>query len=153
MDSFTLITLFHTTFRKNTWQNGNSGNSHWVWLEIASEVETAFEMFKETENKILFMHKNVFTLPVSFAGSYTEDEPNFPRRNNAISQKMCGVNKRVNFKDFSRPNKGIKYFSRTLIEFKDFPKRPLNFKTFSRLYEPWIKCHFQTRARWSLKRR
>ena len=85
MDSFTLITLLHTTFRKNAWQNGNSGNSHWVWLAIASEVETAFEMFKETENKILFMHKYVFTLPVRFAGSYTEDEPNFPRRNNAIS--------------------------------------------------------------------
>ena len=104
-------------------------------------------MFKETENKILFMHKYVFTLPVTFAGSYTEDEPNFPRRNNAISQKMCGVNKRVNFKDFSRPNKGIMYFSRTLIDFKEFSKRPLKFKTFSRLYEPWIKCHFQTRAR------
>ena len=110
-------------------------------------------MFKETENKILFMHKYVFTLPASFAGSYTEDEPNFPRRNNLISKKMCGVNKRVNFKDFSRSNKGIKYFSGTLIELKDFPKRPLNFKTFPRLYEPWIKCHFQTRARRSLKRR
>ena len=29
------------------------------------------------------MHKNVFTLPVSFTGSYAEDEPNFPRQNNA----------------------------------------------------------------------
>ena len=34
------------------------------------------------------MHKNVFTLPVSFAGSYTEDEPNFPRPNNVISQTV-----------------------------------------------------------------
>jgi len=33
----------------------------------------------------------------------------------------------VSFKDFSRPNKEIKYFSR----------QPLKFKTFSRLYEPW----------------
>ena len=29
------------------------------------------------------MHKNVFTLPVSFKGSYTEDEPNFPRQKNS----------------------------------------------------------------------
>ena len=35
-------------------------------------------MFKETENKILFMHKYVFTLPVTFAGSYTEDENSRP---------------------------------------------------------------------------
>ena len=60
---------------------------------------------KET-NKILFMHKNIFTVPVSFAGSYTEDKPNFPRRNNLILQKIVsGVDKVVNFKDFSRLNK------------------------------------------------
>ena len=34
------------------------------------------------------MHKNVFTLPVSFTGSYTEEEPNFPRQNNPISYKV-----------------------------------------------------------------
>ena len=34
------------------------------------------------------MHKNVFTLPVSFEGSYTADEPNFPWRNNLILKKM-----------------------------------------------------------------
>jgi len=46
-------------------------------------------------------------------------------------------NKRVEkFKDFSRPNKGNKYFSRTLTEFKDFSRRLIKFKTFSRLYEP-----------------
>ena len=33
------------------------------------------------------MHKNVFTLPVSFTGSYTEDKPNFPQQNNLILQK------------------------------------------------------------------
>ena len=33
------------------------------------------------------MHKNVFTLPVSFTGSYTEDKPNLPRQNNLILQK------------------------------------------------------------------
>ena len=34
------------------------------------------------------MQKNVFTLPVSFIGSYIEDEPGFPRQNNLRSQKM-----------------------------------------------------------------
>ena len=34
------------------------------------------------------MHNHVFTLPVSFTGSYTEEEPNFPQRNNPISQKV-----------------------------------------------------------------
>ena len=33
------------------------------------------------------MYKYVFTLPMSFAGSYTEDEPNLPRQNNLILQK------------------------------------------------------------------
>ena len=50
------------------------------------------------------------------AGSYTEDEPSFPRQNNMFLQKIkeSGVNKvAVNFKDFSRPNEEIKYFSRT----------------------------------------
>ena len=60
------------------------------------------------------MHKNVFTLPVSFTGSYTEDEPNFPRKNNLIlRKKVSSVDKVVNFKDFLRPNKEIQYFSRT----------------------------------------
>ena len=62
------------------------------------------------------MHKNVFKLPVSSTGSYTEDELNFPWQNNLILQKkVSGVDKVVNFKDFSRPNKEIKYFSRTQI--------------------------------------
>ena len=48
------------------------------------------------------MHKNVFTIPVSFTGSYTEDELNFPRQNNLILQKkVSGIDKVVNFKDFS----------------------------------------------------
>ena len=32
-------------------------------------------------------YKNVFTLPVSFIGSYSEDELDFPRRNNLILQE------------------------------------------------------------------
>ena len=33
------------------------------------------------------MYKIVFTLPVSFTGSYTGDEQNFPEQNNLILQK------------------------------------------------------------------
>ena len=43
-----------------------------------------------------------FTLPVSFTGSYHEDEPKFPRQKTLILQKkVSGVDKVVNFKDFS----------------------------------------------------
>jgi len=67
------------------------------------------------------MHKNVFTLSVSFKASYTKDEPTFQRQKNLILQKIVsGVDKVVNFEDFSIPNKEINYFSRTLTEFKDF---------------------------------
>ena len=60
------------------------------------------------------MHKNVFTIPMSFTGSYNEDELNFPWQNNLILQKtVSGIDKVVNFKDFSRPYKEISYFSRT----------------------------------------
>ena len=42
-----------------------------------------------------------FTLPVSFTGSYTGDEPNFPWKNNYILQKMVfGLENVVNFKEF-----------------------------------------------------
>ena len=52
------------------------------------------------------MRKNVFTFPVSFTSSYTEDKPNFPRQNNLILQrKVSGIDEVVNFKDFLRPNK------------------------------------------------
>ena len=33
---------------------------------------------------IVFKHKNVFTLPVSYMSSYSEDEPDFSRQNNLI---------------------------------------------------------------------
>ena len=75
------------------------------------------------------------TLLVSFAGSYTENEPIFfPRQNNLILHKC--VDKVVNFKDVPRPNKEIKYFSMTSTDFKDFSRRLVKFKTVSRLYEP-----------------
>ena len=38
---------------------------------------------------------------MSFTGSYTGDEPNFPRQNNYILQKMVfGLENVVNFKEF-----------------------------------------------------
>ena len=68
---------------------------------------------------MLFIHM----LPVSSTGSYTEDEPNFPQENILFLQKRVkSIDKVVNFKDFSRPNIEIKYFSRTLTEFKDFSR-------------------------------
>ena len=39
-------------------------------------------------------------------------------------KKRCGVNKVASFKDFLRHNEEIKYFSRSLTEFKDFSRRP-----------------------------
>ena len=60
---------------------------------IASEVQKQ-HLKNRNRNKILFMHKNVFTLAASFTGFYTEDEPNFPRQNNLILQKkVSGVDK------------------------------------------------------------
>ena len=51
---------------------------------------------------------------MSFTVSYTEDEPNFPLPKKLILQKIVsGMDKVVNFKDFSRPNKEIKDFSGT----------------------------------------
>ena len=48
---------------------------------------------------------------MSFTGSYIDDEPNFPQQNNLVLQKIvAGVDKVVNFKDSSWPNKEIKYF-------------------------------------------
>ena len=67
----------------------------------------------------------IYMLPVSFTGSYTEDEPNFPLENIILlflQKRVKSIDKVVNFKDFSRPNKEIKYFSRTLTEFKDFSR-------------------------------
>ena len=52
-------------------------------------------------------------------------------------KRVSGVDKVVNLKDFSRPNKKNQVlFNRTLTESKDFSKQLLKFKTFSRLYEP-----------------
>ena len=67
------------------------------------------------------MHK-MFYIPVSFTGSYTEDETNFPRQNIILQKMVSDAENVVNLKDFSfsRPNKEIQDFSRTLTEFKDF---------------------------------
>ena len=40
----------------------------------------------------------MYTLPVSFTGSYTEGEPNFPRQNNLnLKNNVVGVDKVMNF--------------------------------------------------------
>ena len=81
------------------------------------------------------MHKNIFIVPVNFARSYTEDERNFPRRNNLILQKMASsVDKAVNFKDFSRPNKEIKHLS------KDFNQIQGLFKTTAKIQDLFQDC-------------
>ena len=87
------------------------------------------------------MHKFFFTLPVSFMGSYTQDEPNLPWQNNLILQKkVSGVDKVVNFKDFLRPIKEVRQ-----VLFKDLNRIQTLFKAtskiqdFSRLYEPWVR--------------
>ena len=81
------------------------------------------------------MPKNVFMLSVSFTGSYIEDEPNFPPRNNLISQKIVwrkqGTEFQGTFQDLIK--KSLQVF------FKDFSRRLLKFQTFSRLYEPWAR--------------
>ena len=60
---------------------------------------------------------------MSFKGSYTKDEPKFPQPKKLILQKIVsGVDKVVNFKDFSRPYKEIKYFSRQLLKIQDLFK-------------------------------
>ena len=59
------------------------------------------------------------------------------RYRNNIQNKETEVRYCSCSEDFSTPNKEIKYFSWTLTEFKDFSRKPLKFKTFSRLYEPW----------------
>ena len=50
------------------------------------------------------MYKNVFMLPVSFTGSYTEDEPTYHQQKNDLNlQKIVsGVDNVVNFKDFNQ---------------------------------------------------
>ena len=63
-----LITLFYSTFHNNTFQN-----------DLRYDLQLQI---------ILFTHKNVFTSPVTFTGSNTKDEPNFPPQNNIILQEM-----------------------------------------------------------------
>lgn len=50
------------------------------------------------------MYKNVFMLPVSFTGSYTEVEPTYHQQKNDLNlQKIVsGVDNVVNFKDFNQ---------------------------------------------------
>ena len=58
------------------------------------------------------MHKNVLTLPVSSC-TPRMSQIRLGKIIRVILQKKEGVYKVVNSKDFSRPNKDIKYFLRT----------------------------------------
>ena len=70
---------------------------------------------KETEIKINIVHvQKWFYVNGEFYRFLHEDEPSFPLQNNpSLQKKVSGVDKVVNFKYFSRPTEGIKYFSRT----------------------------------------
>ena len=58
----------------------------------------AFEIKKQN----IVHAQKCFYNTVSFTGSCTEDELNFPRQNNLILQKkVSGIDKVVNFKYFS----------------------------------------------------
>ena len=71
--------------------------------------------------KLLSATRLVFTVPMSFTGSYTKDELNFPWQNNLILQKkVSGIDKVGNFKDFSRPNKEISTFQGPKLNSRTF---------------------------------
>ena len=70
-----------------------------------------------------------------------------------LQKKVSGVDKVVNFKDFS-----FKTLQRNQVLFKDlkriqgvFLRRLIKFKTFSRLYEPWKMVYKRVRG-WTLGR-
>ena len=107
-------------------------------LQLHLRYRNSFEIQKQKEN--IVHAQKCFTLPVSFTGSYTEDQPNFRRQSNLILQKkVSGVDKVVNFKDFSGPNTEIKYiFKGPRPNSRNFSRRLVKFKAFSRLYEPCI---------------
>ena len=67
---------------------------------------------------------------MSFTGSYTEDEPDFRLQNNLILQKMVsGIDKVVNFKDFSRPSE------KNQVLFKDLNWIQGLFKTTTKIQD------------------
>ena len=88
---------------------------------------------KETEIKINIVASGIYwpyifiSLPWTFSVLYLSF---FLCSRILFHRKWCGINKVVNFKDFARPYKEIKYFSRTLFEFKDLSRWRLNSNTF-----------------------
>ena len=64
------------------------------------------------------------------------------KQNNLILQKgVVGIDKVVNFKGFLRPtgNKEIKYFTRTLAEFKDFSRRLVKFNDLDKIIQTMLR--------------
>ena len=76
------------------------------------------------------MHKNVFSLPVSCTGSYTEDVPNFPRLNNPILQKMVWHRQGSEFQGFFKTS-----YIRNQVLFKDLDRIQGLFKTTSKIQD------------------
>ena len=58
----------------------------------------------------------------------------------------------MNFKDFSRPYKEIKYFSKALTEFKDFSRQLLKCKTFQDCTTMENYCWFDSLSRCGVHR-
>ena len=75
------------------------------------------------------MQKNVFKLPVSFASSDPDKWwANFSSAKNLILQKtLSGIDKVLNFKDFSRPNR--------VTESKDFLTRLLKIQDLFKIVQ------------------
>ena len=106
-------------------------------LQLHLRYRNSFEIQKRKQN--IVHAQKCFTLPVSFTGSYTEDQPNFRRQNNLILQKkVSGVDKVVNFKDFSGLIQKSNIFQGPRPNSRNFSRRLVKFKAFSRLYEPCI---------------
>ena len=60
------------------------------------------------------MNKNVLYVTSEFYRFLNHNEPYiFLSKNLSLQEKVSGADKVVKFKFFSRPNKEIKYFSRT----------------------------------------
>ena len=82
-------------------------------------TEIAFEITEQKYN-IVYAQKCFYVIS-EFYSFLHQGWANFSVAKNLILQKIVsGVDKVVNFEDFSIPNKEINYFSRTLTEFKDF---------------------------------
>ena len=127
-----LITLFYTTFCTNhfaKWLGMHLRYRNSIWNKETKKIVHAQKCFYFTCEFYRFLHRG------------------WAKFNVILQKRVPGINKVVNFKEFSRPNKEIKYLSRTKPEFKDFLRRLLTYKTFSRLYKPYRKYNALTASK------